>query len=209
MQINISRLRTISNNIKESISDIDYCLKEIESNKKSIKRIAIYTNSIRLAIVQVREEIFKSVVIILKSARISVNNYTSNTDLFEECKKLGYFVEIPKDFSKKITDLRNNSCHRYKQPTLKEIINFYSKYRDTLIDIVDALDNIKNKDNTDTDYISKIQEKLANTSIKYTEETISDISKLIPESLEKRLGKTKEERAFNYLDIYIKYYKEK
>lgn len=138
---NYGRIKAISANIKESITDLNSALEAYDriddENMKSI-----IGNSIRMSFVQIREEIFSAITSILKSSGLSVNNFQNNIDMIEACRNNGYFINVDDAFFIVLNKYRNSACHRYKQPSVEDIRIFYEKRKEQIISILDDLDRI-------------------------------------------------------------------
>ncbi len=138
---NYGRIKAISANIKESITDLNSALEAYDriddENMKSI-----IGNSIRMSFVQIREEIFSAITSILKSSGLSVNNFQNNIDMIESCRSNGYFINVDDAFFIVLNKYRNSACHRYKQPSVEDIRIFYEKRKEQIISILDDLDRI-------------------------------------------------------------------
>lgn len=141
---NYGRIKAIIANIKESINDLDNALdvyKTIEDNKMK----SIVGNSIRMSFVQVREEIFSAITSILKSSGMSVNSFNNNMDMIQECRRQGYFTNVDDAFFLVLNKYRNSACHRYKQPTVEDINQFYEDKKEMIVDIIFDLERIVDK----------------------------------------------------------------
>lgn len=142
---NYGRIKVISANIKESLTDLDNALLAYDEMKDKDNMKTIIGNSIRMSFVQIREEIFSAITSILKSSGLSVNNFQNNLDMIEECKRNGYFVDIDNAFFIVLNKYRNSACHRYKQPSVEDIKAFYSKRKQDILFILNDLEKITNK----------------------------------------------------------------
>lgn len=142
---NYGRIKAISANIKESIMDLENALKAYDEMKQNNNMESIIGNSIRMSFVQIREEIFSAITSILKSSGLSVNSFQNNMDMIDECKKNGYFTEVDNTFFIVLNKYRNSACHRYKQPSVEDIRNFYNNKKEQILFILSDLERITNK----------------------------------------------------------------
>lgn len=142
---NYGRIKVITANIKESLTDLDNALLAYDEMKDKDNMQTIIGNSIRMSFVQIREEIFSAITSILKSSGLSVNNFQNNLDMIEECKRNGYFVDVDNTFFIVLNKYRNSACHRYKQPSVEDIKVFYTKRKQDILFILNDLEKITNK----------------------------------------------------------------
>lgn len=138
---NYGRLKAIIANIKESINDLDNALSVYEKTEDENMK-SIISNSVRMSFVQIREEIFSAVTSILKSSGVSVNNFNSNKDMIEKCRDNGFFKEVDDAFFIVLNKYRNSACHRYKQPSVQDIIVFYKSKKHMIYSIISDLEKI-------------------------------------------------------------------
>ena len=131
--INYGKLKRVVSNIRESIGDIDNTLIEYDKSHMGMK--AIFENSLRMSVVQLRESIFDAAASLLKSSNISINNLGGNKEIFDKCLENGYFLNVKKEFFLILTKYRNAAFHRYKQPSMADLLDFIKYYRDD-VDLV-------------------------------------------------------------------------
>lgn len=143
--INYGKLKRVLSNIRESIGDIDNTIIEYDKSDKKIK--AIFENSLRMSIVQLRESIFDAATSLLKSSNISVNSLGGNKEIFDKCLENGYFLNIKKEFFLILTKYRNSACHRYKQPSMADLLDFIKCYRDDIDIVILELESILEDNN--------------------------------------------------------------
>lgn len=138
--INYGKLKRVVSNIRESIGDIDNTLIEYDKSHMTLK--AIFENSLRMSIVQLRESIFDAATSLLKSSNISINSLGGNKEIFDKCLENGYFLNIKKEFFLILTKYRNAACHRYKQPSMADLLDFIKSYRDDVDLVISELEVI-------------------------------------------------------------------
>lgn len=138
--INYGKLKRVVSNIRESIGDIDNTL--IEYDKSHMEMKAIFENSLRMSIVQLRESIFDAATSLLKSSNISINNLGGNKEIFDKCLESDYFLNVKKEFFLILTKYRNAACHRYKQPSMADLLDFIKYYRDDVDLVISELEVI-------------------------------------------------------------------
>ncbi|CAI3571510.1 hypothetical protein [Clostridium neonatale] len=102
-----------------------------------------------MSFVQIREEVFSAVSSILKSSGISVNKFSNNMDMINECRKNGVFTKTDDSFFIILNKYRNSACHRYKQPSVEDIKNFYENKKINIEFIIEDLEKIINATKTD------------------------------------------------------------
>ena len=141
---NFGRLKGIIANLKESINDMEKALKAYDTlNDSGFEDII--ANGIRMSFVQIREEVFSAVSSILKSSGISVNKFSNNMDMINECRKNGVFTKTDDSFF----IILNSACNRYKQPSVEDIKNFYENKKINIEFIIEDLEKIINATKTD------------------------------------------------------------
>lgn len=145
---NFGRLKGIIANLKESINDMEKALKAYDTlNDSGFEDII--ANGIRMSFVQIREEVFSAVSSILKSSGISVNKFSNNMDIINECRKNGVFTKTDNSFFIILNKYRNSACNRYKQPSVEDIKNFYENKKINIEFIIEDLEKIINATKTD------------------------------------------------------------
>lgn len=203
MYVNRGKLKSHISNIKESIKDINAIRDKIKTiPDKDILNMC--EEGFRFSFVHIREDIFSACTSLLKASSISVNTLDKNKNIIEMCIVEGYIKEMPRDFYMKLTKYRNDSCHKYKVPAITELLAFYDNYINVIHQFIYDLESIATP-NTEKDFLNNIKKELFNNNVLYTETTLKEILDLIPPTLSKSLGLSNEERAYNYLNVYIKY----
>lgn len=153
MHLNYNKLKNHRDHMQESLEDIQDILRELSKENNNLEESFLMkfgTDSFRLSLVRLREELFGAVGSLLKATNIRVSDFSTNKDFIKKCIALGYFRELPMEFVRDLNKYRNEAAHRYKIPKYSIIKNFYldnEKYFKQIIEditlILDKDDNIK------------------------------------------------------------------
>lgn len=203
MHLNKGKIKSHISNLKESMRDIEKIRNKLDTiEDKDILNMC--EEGFRFAFVHIREDIFSACTSLLKASNISVNSLDKNKNIIEMCIIEGYIQNVPREFYMKLTKYRDDSCHKYKVPSIKTLLEFYDKYKIVINQFICDLDTLINP-KVNIDYVNSIAMELRNNGIEFNETTMNTILALVPPAIKNTLGKTDEEIAFNYLNVYIKY----
>lgn len=147
MHLNYDKLKRHRDNMEESLEDIREILTELsnlDTTSEETFLVKVATDSFRISLVRLREELFGAVGSLLKCSNIRVSDFSSNKDFVKKCIDLGYLRAVPGDFIRDLNKYRNEAAHRYKVPKFLTLRKFYfdnaQYFRQIIEDITKILD---------------------------------------------------------------------
>lgn len=128
-KINIERLKYLSTNMNEVISDLDEVASIYDSQKDIIKKHL--EQSFRTSFLQYKELLGNYMSQCLKVISVSVSQITYS-DAILKCIEEGFLPEENIVLYKTLSKFRNDTAHVYKKPPFKVLLAFYKENREFL-----------------------------------------------------------------------------
>ena len=139
-KLNYRRIAVIRDDLIDWLHKLDVSYKKMTVAVEE-DDIIVGTGSFRSYLVNYRELVFSAVSHLCKTLMISISS-NRVLYLFQSCVDAGYFTVTDMKFFKILNSYRISASHRYEQPTIPELIEFYNNYRDCMEQLVDDLNNI-------------------------------------------------------------------
>lgn len=140
VRINNMRLNNIISNFSECLMDTDYSLMRLEKSEDRMER-RVFSNSIKQGVISIFTNCEDYLGMCLKKVGIGVTDKS-----FKDCLEYAVsFNLIDKDFANCLSNnmkIRNFMAHRYNQPSIEEIIEFYKVNRDAFTSQIKFMENL-------------------------------------------------------------------
>lgn len=134
------RIAVIRDDLIDCLHKLDVSYKKLISSNCE-EDLIIGRGAFMCYIIDYKSLLFEVVSHLCKTLMISISS-NRVLYLFQSCVDAGYFTVTDMKFFKILNSYRISASHRYEQPTIPELIEFYNNYRDCMEQLVDDLNNI-------------------------------------------------------------------
>ena len=141
-KLNYRRIVVIRDDLIDCLHKLDVSCKKLTVAVEE-EDLIIGRGAFMCYLIDYKSLLFEVVSHLCKTLMISISS-NRVLYLFQSCVDAGYFTVTDMKFFKILNSYRISASHRYEQPTIPELIEFYNNYRDCMEQLVDDLTNLVN-----------------------------------------------------------------
>lgn len=139
--LNPKRLQNILEDMEECISNMEATIESLDKYDAFVRGRLL--RSFRPEITGFKELLGEYISHCLKTVSVSVNELTY-LDGVRQAMELGYIHQEDYEFLVKLTKLRNRTAHGYNRPTEEELMQFFTKHKESFYNMYKTIKETKN-----------------------------------------------------------------